>query len=170
MLDNILILSRIESTSFDSNFGTLDLCDLIRQSVHEAEIVDRNKHTFNLECVSGPLVIHTSPEIINRIIDNLFTNATKYTPAGTSIEISLNVVGNEAVIEVSDHGVGIPEDEIEMIFQPFYRGSNVVDTPGTGLGLLIVEKSLQLLGGGIQVHSQVGEGTRVVMHIPLWQE
>jgi len=76
--------------------------------------------------------------------------------------------GREAVCEVRDHGIGIPEADQPRLFQAFYRGQNVDQRPGSGLGLVIVKRCLELHGGAIQLESKTGHGTKVTVRLPLY--
>ena len=86
-----------------------------------------------------------------------------------SISVSLEPQGDEAVIEVTDTGVGIPDSDQPHLFEEFFRGSNVKDTdiPGTGLGLTIVKELVELYGGKMSVRSSLGHGTVVQVALPL---
>src|SRR5262249_21378142 len=110
------------------------------------------------------------PELLRSAIENVVRNAVRYTREGTDVEVSLesNAAG-EAVIEVRDHGPGVPADELEKIFNPFYRVDDVRErhTGGAGLGLAIARRTVERYGGHIEARPAVGGGLRVTITLPL---
>ncbi len=105
--------------------------------------------------------------LIVRIMSNLLSNAVKYSPENSTITVMLYLRDGDAILEVSDQGIGIDPEEQMHIFEPFYRGASVLDTVGgTGLGLSIVKDCVDLHGGTISVESEPGKGTTFVVHLP----
>ena len=104
------------------------------------------------------------------ILTNLLSNAVKYSPAGSTVSLELSCQDGEAVFQIKDAGIGIPAAEQKQLFEPFYRGSNVGNIPGTGLGLAFVKKLVDLHGGQIAVTSVVGVGTTFTVTLPLSSE
>lgn len=103
---------------------------------------------------------------IERVLRNLLDNALKYSPDGARVEIVVRSEEGWAVAEVTDHGVGIPEDELPLLFEKFHRGSNTRDLRGTGLGLAGSRAVVQQLGGTIEVRSRLGEGSTFALRLP----
>ena len=95
------------------------------------------------------------------------SNAVKYSPAGGPVIVKARARGNNAVIVVQDHGVGIPANEVDRIFTPYFRASTAQVAPGTGLGLAGARAIVEQHGGTIQLHSVEGEGTTVTLTLPL---
>ena len=104
---------------------------------------------------------------IERVLRNLLDNALKYSPDGGTVEVVVRSEDGWAVAEVTDHGVGIPEDELPLLFEKFHRGSNTRDLRGTGLGLAGSRAVVQQLGGTIEVRSRLSEGSTFVLRLPL---
>jgi signal transduction histidine kinase len=104
---------------------------------------------------------------LERILDNLVENAVKYSPDGGDIRVELRDDHDHASISVVDEGVGIPSDELEAIFRPYHRASNVTTMPGIGLGLAGSREVIRQLGGDLVVRSGVGEGSTFVLRIPV---
>jgi signal transduction histidine kinase len=98
-------------------------------------------------------------KLLGHIFSNLLTNAIKYSPDGGEITFKIYQRAHETVFEVSDQGIGIPNDEIGHLFESFHRSSNVGNIQGTGLGLAIVKNAVDLHGGRISVKSEAGRGT-----------
>jgi PAS domain S-box-containing protein len=144
-----------------------DLEDACRSIVAEIETVWSAGHLFRCTVVTdgSPLLLDQS--LFQRILKNLLSNAFRYTsPAGT-ISLSVCREKNQLLLEVTDTGIGIPEEDQKLIFDPFYRSSNVEDRRGLGLGLSIVNDALAKLGGTITLLSNVGEGTTVTVKLPV---
>lgn len=103
--------------------------------------------------------------LLAHILENLLSNALKYSPAGGEVRMQIRREDARTVLEISDQGIGIPEDDLPYLFDSFHRCSNVTDIPGTGLGLSIVKASIDLHGGQIAVQSTLGQGTRFTIHL-----
>lgn len=115
------------------------------------------------------LVVWGTEEGLDRIFVNLVGNAVKYTPFGGSVTVSLHRVGKEVQVEVTDTGIGIPEEAFSHLFEEFYRAPNAkaLDEVGTGLGLAIVKDLVDRYGGRIEVESTVGQGSTFTIAFPL---
>lgn len=166
LLKDILEVSRL-----DGQFGTLvveaiEVPLLIERVVEKLQWVDRHAHPIRVDCAADSRVLYSDRHALERILENLISNALKYSPSGEPVEVVARPAGEGMEVRVSDQGIGIPEEDRPFIFQPFHRGRNVVDTPGSGIGLMIVEKSLSLIGGEIQIDSRLGEGTVVHLFLP----
>jgi signal transduction histidine kinase len=114
-----------------------------------------------------PAEIQTDERLLRHIFTNLLTNAIKYSEVGRVVRFEAGCTGTEIVCAIRDEGIGIPEADREWLFTAFHRGHNVDDRPGTGLGLVIVKRCVQLHGGKINVESKVGEGTAVTIRLPF---
>lgn len=110
------------------------------------------------------LEIESDPLHARYIVVNLLLNALKYSEGLVRIGVSGD--GAEARVVVADDGIGVPPDDLEALFSPFFRASNVADRPGSGMGLAIVKKSANLLGARIAVESAEGAGTTVTIAFP----
>jgi signal transduction histidine kinase len=106
--------------------------------------------------------------LVRHILGNLVANAVKYSPAGTPVDLGVRRDGDSAVFRISDRGIGIPADELPQLFQAFSRASNVGDIPGSGLGLVIVKRCVDLHGGAITVESRPGEGSAFTVRLPAF--
>jgi signal transduction histidine kinase len=98
---------------------------------------------------------------------NLISNAIKFSEDSTEVHVSSNVKQDVAVISVKDSGIGISKEDQDHLFTSFFRGKNATNIQGTGLGLHIVKRYLDLLGGHADLKSELGEGTTVTFTIPV---
>jgi signal transduction histidine kinase len=111
--------------------------------------------------------IQADENLLIPILRHLLSNAVRYSPQGSMITLELRRDAQHLLIEVADKGVGIPEDDIDHIFDTFYRGRNVHHIGGTGLGLAIVQRCVTLCGGSIACQSRVGFGTTFSVRLSL---
>jgi signal transduction histidine kinase len=105
-------------------------------------------------------------KLLEHIVSNLLSNGLKYSPEGGTVQFDLICDGESAVFHIRDCGIGIPQKDLEQLFESFRRASNVGTIPGTGLGLAIVKKCVELHGGTITVDSVVGTGTTFTVTLP----
>lgn len=169
LIQDILELSQIKETDEDNDEILLDeVLDNITENL-APQIKEKNL-TVN-SFVKGPQPIVSSKLLIEQIVDNLMINAVLYNKDGGTIDINLNhdEIKNVLYIDVEDTGIGISDDEIDRIFERFYRvdKSHSQDVEGTGLGLAIVNDAVNKLNGTIKVDSQLTVGTRFEIKIPL---
>jgi signal transduction histidine kinase len=110
----------------------------------------------------------TDELIVRRIVDNLLSNAIKYTPAGGSVRVTAKQRADNVEVAVIDTGIGLTEEEQQMLFQRFFRSSRpeARQERGTGLGLALVQESIRRIGGQISVKSRIGEGSTFTVSIP----
>ncbi|MEO0968947.1 MAG: hybrid sensor histidine kinase/response regulator [Cyanobacteria bacterium J06639_18] len=111
--------------------------------------------------------VFSDENLLRHILDNLLTNAVKYSPPGSTVHFELNFTEESIIFLIQDWGIGIPNQEQQQLFQPFYRASNIGMIPGTGLGLSIVAKCVDALQGEIDFNSQVDLGTKFIVKLPL---
>jgi signal transduction histidine kinase len=163
---DLLDLSRLEGGQASSPPETLDLGALVREASEPyASQAEQRGISFTLEIPQGEKVMVTGQAgQLCRAVCNLLENALKFTPAGGEVEIALMQGGEEAVLAVTDSGIGIPAEDQPFVFNRFHRGRNVTAYPGSGLGLAIVKAVVERHGGEIGIES-LSPGTRFVMRL-----
>ena len=129
----------------------VDLGRFVQDVVNEVAEGDRQAHTFSFRQSGGPATVPADTSLLNHVVSNLVGNAARYSPAGTNVTVTLDLNPEAFTVTVADEGIGIPEAERESIFEPFVRGSNVGQIGGTGLGLNIVKRYTELMGGHIEI-------------------
>jgi signal transduction histidine kinase len=149
--------------------------EILERVIKRFEIPAQEKK-INLQWVNKDEAKKTSvmatPEGLDRVFNNLISNAVKYTPSGGDVRIHLGTSKNEIAITVEDTGIGIPEEALPHLFTEFYRAPNakVVENKGTGLGLAIVKDTVSLFGGTVSVDSKLGSGSRFTVTFPTVKE
>lgn len=170
LLEDMLDTSLSETNMFVLHRTRCDLVELCRHLLQEYTM--GAGPTLTSEALVEPLEADVDPSRITQVLLNLLSNARKYSPHGSSITITVQQIGYEAVIAVRDQGVGIPEQEQQYIFEQFYRVPGIeVQTGGkngAGLGLYISKKIVERHGGQLAVQSSPNEGSTFSIHLPMF--
>ncbi len=169
LLDDILTINRAETGKLEFNPKPMDLGRFCRQFVEEMQLSAGTNHTLIFNFQRSPVNAYLDKKLLRSILANLLSNAIKYSPQGGEVNITLTVNSNNATIEICDRGIGIPPEDLPQLFEPFHRGTNVRRLPGTGLGLVVVKKCIDMHGGNITLNSQTNKGTTVTVTLPLAQ-
>ncbi|NQU02868.1 MAG: hybrid sensor histidine kinase/response regulator [Syntrophaceae bacterium] len=168
MVEHWLDISRIEAGTFARNREPVDLSSVILKSVEELSgLCDKRKLSVTTDIADGLPEIMGDEESLVRVLINIIGNATKYTAASGVISIKAEYDEHYVIISVSDTGIGIPQDKIPIIFEPFYRVKQKGDRQkGSGLGLTFCKKIVEAHEGTIDVASVEGEGTTFTVRFP----
>ncbi|MBD1905098.1 PAS domain S-box protein [Funiculus sociatus GB2-A5] len=166
LLTDILTLTRAESGKLEFNPEPLNIENFCQSLVEEIEFSTRAQQNifFISQCVGKSACM--DEKLLRSIFTNLLSNAIKYSPEDSHIYFILSYELGEAVFQIQDKGIGISPEDQELLYQSFHRGKNVGDVAGTGLGLAVVKKCVELHGGSIAVESKVGRGTTFTVAIP----
>ncbi|MDB6111021.1 MAG: multi-sensor signal transduction histidine kinase [Pedosphaera sp.] len=170
LIDEVLMLGLVEAGRLEFNPQPIDLATLCRQTV--AQVLGAHAQRCPVECSFDETLttVCADARLLQHILTNLFSNAVKYSAPGSLVELGVVRQDEYVVFTMSDSGCGIPADDKAHLFEVFHRGSNVADQPGTGLGMVIVKRCVEAHGGDITVQSQINEGTRVTVRLPLFQQ
>lgn len=164
LLDQMLLITRVDDGDLELKLRRTDVIELVT-TLLEAETADARVVTCDLADDLRQIVI--DPDVLQRIVVNLVSNALKFSEDHTPVRLSGQVADGHLVLAVSDNGIGIPVREQPRIFQRFFRASNVDARPGVGLGLSIVELFVQHLGGTVHFESEEDVGSTFTCRIPL---
>lgn len=167
LMEQVLVLSKSEAGQLKPSPKPLDLEKFCINLVEEFKINSNSSHHLIFNKLTEIEPVYLDENILRYILSNLFSNAIKYSPEGTTIRSELLQENQMIVFRVQDLGIGIPSEDIPRLFQTFHRASNVGTIQGTGLGLSIVKNCIDLQGGEIQVNSEVGKGTTFTIKLPL---
>jgi PAS domain S-box-containing protein len=170
LVEDYLSLSKMESGVLKMHKYPTDICQLIDRAMDMVTLKAEQKELFvTINCRDGFPDLEVDPKYMERAVSNLLINAVNYTPRGGSIKVNCwkeDDTGN-AIMEISDTGVGIPADELPMVFEKYYRVKDSA-VKGTGLGLAIVKSVVEGHGGTVEVESQVGSGTTFRITVPIF--
>ncbi|MFH1051132.1 MAG: tetratricopeptide repeat-containing sensor histidine kinase [bacterium] len=166
LLNDVLIIGRKGSTQQKLNIMTMPVIELCKDVITNARFIDNEKHNFVLTKTPDVDVITTDVQHLTHALANMLSNAARYSPLNSDIYIE--ITGNEEfiIINIRDTGIGIPDEDKHLIFEPFHRGTNIGSIPGNGLGLSIVKMYMDLLGGKIEFESQENSGTTFTLTLP----
>lgn len=167
LLDDILTINRAETGKLEFNPKPLNLNLYCHHLVEEMRLTAGGQHTLTFTCQGTPILVSLDEKLLRSILSNLLSNAIKYSPLGGNVHLTLEFQPNLVLLQVQDQGIGIPMDDQNQLFEPFHRGRNVRTIPGTGLGLVVVKKCVDLHQGTIRINSEVGVGTTCVVALPL---
>ena len=171
IVKDLLTLSKLDEGQYQVKpFESVNLTELVSNIVEKMFFAAKEKHQdISMTAKKTPIMVTTDGDKLEQVIINIVSNAIKYTPENGKIRISCEKVYKDAYIKVRDNGIGIPEENLPRIFERFYRVDNARsrETGGTGLGLAIAKQIMTQLGGNIIINSTYGEGTEVIISVPL---
>ena len=167
LLDDVITIDKTESGIVKVNYESLDLIELISGIIQNITLIKGTKTNIKLDTLLESLEVTTDKKLLTQIINNLVTNAVKFSPAKSKVEVKLESNGDHFVMKVKDHGMGIPIDSQNSIFVPFFRATNAQNIQGTGLGLSIAKRWTDLLNGNISFESRSHKGTTFTIKMPI---
>jgi PAS domain S-box-containing protein len=165
ILEEFLSVDRLQQGGVQASWSQVDVAELIREVVRDmGDLLKAGQViTTQFDC---PQPVLTDPSLLRKILVNLLSNASKYSQPHQPIKVTAAGQGADFELMVQDEGMGISPEDQQHLFEWFYRAKNALNIGGTGLGLHIVAKYVELLGGRVALSSQVGEGTRVTLTFP----
>jgi PAS domain S-box-containing protein len=162
-LNSILDLSKIESQKLDLKLSSIDLVTMIQECKYAfSDMVNKKGLKFTTSSEQEKIFVNTDQNILHKVLCNIVDNSVKYTSAG-EIRINVSESSENAIIKVTDTGIGIPQENLDQIFEPFRQGSEGLNRKfeGMGLGLTITKKYVEILGGKLNIESDPGSGTTI---------
>ncbi|HTV86435.1 MAG TPA: HAMP domain-containing sensor histidine kinase [Dyella sp.] len=166
MTAEMLALSRLEGGLPGMERDAVDLAELVRERVDAAQVEAQARGiAFHLSC-ARPVMVRGSGILLERALDNIIANAVKFSPDRHCVEITAECRQGQARVCVRDQGPGVPDDELELVFRPFYRGTNAVHATGHGLGLAIVQRVMQVHEGTVVARNGDDGGLEVTLQLP----
>lgn len=166
LLDDILIISRSDAGKLKVESKPLNIVSLIDGIILQTSVIDKNKHKFTFNYDNDNLIINSDEYLMQQIINNLISNALKYSPKDSFVKMNLEDNQEKIILTINDDGIGIPNEDQVNLFDSFFRAKNTTGISGTGLGLAIVKRYVDALGGKISFQSNVNQGTTFHVEIP----
>lgn len=168
LMEQVLILGGADAGKLAYNPEPIDLQGVFSKLIDEALSATLHKCPVTVVFDPGLEDAVGSESLMRHIFSNLLSNAAKYSPAGSTVEFHIGREQQDAVFSVRDRGIGIPAEDQARMFEAFHRARNVSDLPGSGLGLLITKRCVELHGGSIGFQSETGAGTVFTVRLPLF--
>ena len=169
LVTNLLNMSKIEAHVWKPDKEYRSISDVIGETLEQQKWVHKS-HTFEVELESGLPEVYADYNQMKQVLINLLENAAAYSDGGTTIRVGARAIDGDVEVRVSDQGVGIPADNLDKIFDKFYRGTQRRQRPGgTGLGLAICRALVLAHGGRIWAESEIGQGSTFYFSLPVAQ-
>ena len=162
ILNEFLSIGRLEEGKIQVNMSEFNLKDQTQLVCNEMQTILKPGQYIQYTH-RGHMVVQLDLSMLRNVFINLISNALKFSPETGLIEVETDVSDMQILISVRDHGIGISEEDQKHLFERFFRGKNATNIQGTGLGLHIVSKYVELMGGTISVHSTLDEGTKFIV-------
>ena len=148
----------------------LHLATWSRRLLDEMHSATAGRCPFELALGDFDPLARADEGLLRHIFTSLLSNAAKYSRPGEPVKFSIERDGTDAIFHIADCGIGIPAADQARLFEAFHRGTNAAWTSGTGLGLVIVKRSVELHGGRIDFTTAVGEGSIFTVRLPLFEK
>lgn len=166
LLEDFLSLGKLDEGKIGASFDVFNLQEVISETTEDMKgILKKGQQTVYKH--EGEEMVTSDKKLMKNILINLISNAVKFSDEQGTINICSRVQEGSAFVSVQDEGIGIAEEDQKHLFSSFYRGKNALNIQGTGLGLHIVKRYLDLIGGNIDLKSKLGVGTTITFTIPV---
>ena len=170
LMEAVLVFGRADAGKLEFQAMEFDIAASLQRWIDEYLRAAQVNSLIQTRLSGIPRKAYGDPDLLRHIVTNLLSNAVKFSPTGSEVKVTLERDAADAVLTVQDHGAGIPEADRALLFTAFHRGANVRHVPGTGLGLAVIRRCLDLHRGHIQIESTEGNGTCVTVRVPLFPE
>jgi signal transduction histidine kinase len=169
ILNDFLSLGKLEEGKVRANYQQIPIKSVIEDVISELQAITKSNQEIVLD-FAGQEEYYIDKQMFRNILINLIANALKFSAENTVVDVTCHANENELMVRVKDQGIGIPEADQEHLFERFYRGQNASNIQGTGLGLNIVLKYLEMLNGKIDFVSEENKGTTFTLVFPAKYE
>jgi signal transduction histidine kinase len=171
LMEEVLLLGSVESSRMQFKPEPLELASLCQRLVDEQLSATNRRCPIFLDAAKlDDSRARGDESLLRHIFSNLLSNAVKYSPPGSQVHFSVKREESDAVFEVRDHGIGILPEDRKRLFEAFHRGQNVGEAPGTGLGLVIVKRCVDLHSGTIEFESEPQRGSTFVVRFKMFAD
>ncbi|WP_258104295.1 PAS domain-containing sensor histidine kinase [Marinoscillum sp. MHG1-6] len=165
ILNDFLSLEKLEAGAIECLMEEVDMQAFTQEVIDDLSGIKKTGQKFKFDH-KGAVIFTTDPRLLKNVLINLISNAIKYSPENSAVDIIQEISEDTLNIEIKDRGMGIPLEEQKDLFQRFFRAKNAFNIQGTGLGLHIVDKYISLLSGEIKLESEEGKGTTIKILLP----
>jgi len=166
LIEEVLLLGKVESGKMECRPALVDLPEVCRRVIAEVRAATHDACPIDFSATDAKPGLKLDEGLVVIVLSNLLSNAVKYSRPGKPVRLEARQDESHVILEVRDEGIGIPESDRAELFHSFHRGTNVGAIPGSGLGLTIVKRCVELHGGAIAVASTEGRGTTFTVRLP----
>ena len=171
LVKSLLDLSRLEAAESKLDVTPINFSQLIQEMSEQfASRAEQTDHGFETGLIEGNVLVMGNPDQLRQVLVNLLENALKFTPANGLISVAFETVNGMAKLTITDTGIGISAEDLPHLFERFHRGRNASTYAGNGLGLAIVKAIVTAHKGSVSVQSESGQGTQIIVSIPIYKE
>lgn len=163
ILNDFLSLEKLEAGKTEAQFEIFDIVKFSEDIIEEMQLLAKQNQNIVYQHTGTSSKVNLDPALLRNSVINLVSNAIKYSGENTFIEFNTELNDTEVCITVKDNGIGIPEEEQKYLFEAFFRANNTGNIPGTGLGLNIVKRYAELMGGEVNYKSSQDLGTTITL-------
>lgn len=167
ILNDFLSLGKLEEGKIEVSHEVIRLKPYLEEIEEELKNTLRKGQKIVVQCEAQVDEIYSDSRILRNVLFNLLSNASKYSEEGKEILLKTRSKGQYLIIDVKDHGIGIPQEDLKHVFERFFRATNSGNVQGTGLGLNIVKRYAELLGGTVSFESHYGQGSTFSIQLPV---
>ncbi|HRF93836.1 MAG TPA: ATP-binding protein, partial [Aggregatilineales bacterium] len=167
LLETTLLFGKSQSKGLELHFDETDFKEFCQRLIQDMQAIAGEKHFIRLQIDGDAFMYHIDKQLTNILISNLITNSVKYSPKGGDIWVRVKCTENLVQLVIQDSGIGIPPDDLNRLFEDFYRAKNVGTIGGTGLGLTLVKNIVDSYKGSIDIESTLNVGTTFTIRLPL---
>jgi signal transduction histidine kinase len=167
LMTDILTMGKVEASRVPFNPSIVSMVEFIEEYLHfEApRIFHARKYNYVNEALNAQ--INIDRKLMKQVLQNALSNAVKYSPANSVVDITIKEEKGKVSIVVSDHGIGIPEKDLPFVFESFFRAANAENIPGTGLGMPIIRLFTEMNRGEVALESVQNKGTSLIITLPM---
>ena len=162
ILEEFLSLGKLEEGRVIENKEEFNIREILTELISEMSNLAKEKQNIVLQC-EGNETVYLDRSLLQNIMINLISNALKYSGANSEVKVTVKHQANILTISIKDNGIGISEEDLKHLTDRFFRGTNAINIQGTGLGLHIVKKYLEIMDGSIDFASKLNQGTEVLL-------
>ena len=163
------MLGQADTTGLDFRPGPVDMQAKLNELADRALLAGSGTSDISVHGADNLGTVFADPQLLDLSLGNVLGNAVKYSPGGEAIAVTVRRTGDDLMIEVIDRGIGVPQEDLPSLGQPFHRAANAGRIRGTGLGLAIARSAAEAHGGSLAIESTLGRGTKVILRFRLAQ-
>jgi len=166
LLDDVSLIGKDESGKVTFTPSLSKIEEICLRSIESVKAIHQDAASINFSIIPESILAIIDESLLRHILNNILSNSVKYSVPGSIVDFTVRIESGNIVFTVSDYGIGIPENDLEHIYETFHRASNVDTIKGTGLGLAIVKRCVELHEGTIKIESKLNIGTTITVKIP----